>query len=155
VFDLQLKKHNIPWDDGDITEEDVAKALPWSFTRNNPIYVVDPELSNYLWSTLKLDRVEVLNIPWNRFKIPQCPKHTCREYGHKKGFTYCAQRRCFEVASYIKPLMVDYFIPQLLQESSNNAQYLNPKFKAPMPDIESDEDDTINTSVEIVKKLSQ
>ncbi len=147
VFDLQLKKHNIPWNDGNVTEEDVSSALPWSFSRLNPIYVVDPELIMYLWSTFKLDRVVVLNIPWHRFKIPQCPKHTCGEYGHKVGFTYCAQRRCFEVASYLKPLMVDYFMPKLIQKASNDVLYIQPKFKALMPVevTEVDDDDTINT----------
>jgi hypothetical protein len=143
VFDLQLQKHNIPWVSGTVCEEELINAL--SFSSHSTIYVVDPALAQYLEDVLNMCCVEVLSIPWNRRKIPQCPNHTCGEYGHMAGFTYCAQRRCFEVASYFKPLMVDYLMPELLQKAANDALYLPPKFKTAIP-LEVDE--SINSSVD-------
>jgi hypothetical protein len=133
VYDLQLKKHNIPWDDGEIDEEQLGKTLQYILTPYNMVFVMDGYLGAYLMEKYNI-RAHRLSIPWKQRKdLPQCPKHTCKEYGHVEGFTYCAQRRCFELARYLYPLMVNYFLPELVQEATSLELYIDPQFKPREP----------------------
>jgi hypothetical protein len=133
VYDLQLKRHNIPWDVGEIDEEQLGRTLQYILTSNNMVYVVDGYLGAYLMEkfTLRTHRLQMQTQRWK--ELSQCPKHVCQEYGHVEGFTYCAQRHCFELARYLYPLMVNYLIPDLVMEAKTKELYIEPRFKPREP----------------------
>jgi len=118
VYKLQMSKHNIDWFDGCFSLKDSFDCMEYFISKNNPIFVVDRQLEQFL-ITHGFNDVELLKVaPLD--SMNSLPTSACQNYGHNQpGFKHCAQRKALEVIHHVGPMLLPFLKPNTFELVDN------------------------------------
>ena len=103
IYKLQLEKHGLAWFVGNYFIHEVFDMMFKILSTNNTIFVIDKVLEAWLEKRGFNDVQRLYCVPMKC--INEMPNSTCRQFCHDVGFTYCAQRKCFEIMNHLRPVL--------------------------------------------------
>jgi hypothetical protein len=109
LYQVQHSKHGLGWHDGDVSMREVELNLRRTIDENSTIFVTCWDTQDLL-EHMAYNDIQIIKLP-PITSFDECPKSTCRQFGHVEGFKHCSQRACVETMIHLRPFLLPTLYP--------------------------------------------